>query len=403
MKIKILYFVFISLLCLFCVCGCDTDSTANTPTSSDDDKKQEETVDLSMFNGNPDIEITVDIEKEEKSSLIELIAISKNASNKKISKLILYHVKCYGTDTAMQSSSHTDKLVITDIDTGETKRSRWVLGTTTAGATKYNVYIAYVLYEDGTAWGSEEITHKAVVTRNLQVDVCVNDSSTKMTECYYQIDYSARLISNSHVGDDWSYGVKCNDNFIEPKTIATISVPENRGPKLTIYGIENDTKDDYGANTILFSDLNIGESETIIERVIITENEGRYIGFDACMEFTVTCTRVDKTDLPNQGNKFIFNGGLFADTTSNTPQTTFSTSQGVNLVGTLEGDTKGVEISIKWILPNCTLNESITLDENGVINLSCWRSYLSAGSGKVEIYLDKTNELIASLDFTITD
>ena len=116
MKIKILYFAFIFLLCLFCVCGCDTDSTANTPTSSDDDKKQEETVDLSMFNGNPDVEITVDIEKEEKSSLIELIAISKNASNKKISKLILYHVKCYGNDTAIQSSSHTDKLVITDID-----------------------------------------------------------------------------------------------------------------------------------------------------------------------------------------------------------------------------------------------------------------------------------------------
>ena len=402
MKIKILYFAFIFLLCLFCVCGCDTDSTANTPTNNDDDKKQEETVDLSMFNGNPDIEITVDIEKEEKSSLIELIAISKNASNKKISKLILYHVKCYGTDTAIQSSSHTDKLVITDIDTGETKRSRWVLGTTTAGATKYNVYIAYVLYEDGTAWGSEEITHKAVVTRNLQADVCVNDSSTKMTECYYQIDYSARLISNSHVGDNWSYGVKCNDNFIEPKTIATISVPENRGPKLTIYGIENDTKDDYGANTILFSDLNVGESETIIERVIITENEGRYTGFDACMEFTVTCTRVSKNDLPNQGNKYIFEGGLFSNL-GKEQQTSLSISDGVNLIGTLQGETDGVKIHIKWILPNCEANESLTLDANGEININCWRGFLSTGNARVEIYLEKTNELITSLDFTIID
>ena len=211
------------------------------------------------------------------------------------------------------------------------------------------------------------------------------------------------MISNSHVGDKWSYGLKHDDTFVEPQTIVTILVLENSGPKFTIYGMENDTKDDYGANTILFSNLNIGESETIIERGIITENEGRYIGFDACMEFTVTCTRVSKDDLPNQGNKYVFNGGLFPDNQSNTPKTTFSTSDGVKLVGTLQGDTKGVEINVKWILPSCTLNESITLGEDGVIDFTCWRSYLSAGNAKVEIYLDKTNELIASLDFVITD
>ena len=402
MKIKTLCVVCLFLLCLSCFCGCDTSTTDNAPQNSNDDSKQEDLIDLSMFNGNPNIEITIDIEKEEKSSLIELVALSKNSSNKRITKLILYHVKCYGNDTALQSSANTDKLVITDIDVGETKRSRWILGTTTTGATKYNVYIAYILYEDGTQWGSEEITHKAVVTRNLQANVSVNDSSTKKTECYYQIDYSARLISNSHVGDNWSYGLMYDDTFVEPQTIVTILVPENNGPKFTIYGKENDTKDDYGTNRILFSNLGIGESETIIERVIITENEGRYTGFDACMEFTVTCTRVSKNDLPNQGNKYIFEGGLFSNL-GKEQQTSLSISDGVNLIGTLQGETDGVKIHIKWILPNCEANESLTLDANGEININCWRGFLSTGNARVEIYLEKTNELITSLDFTIID
>ena len=402
MKIKTLCVVCLLSLCLSCFYGCDTSTTDNAPQNSDDDPKQEESINLSKFNGNPDIEITINIEQEEKSSLIELVALSKNSSNKKITKLILYHVKCYGNDTALQSSSHTDKLVITDIAAGETKRSRWILGTAPAGATKYNVYVAYILYEDGTQWGAEEIIHEAVVTRNLQADVSVNDSSTKKTECYYQIDYSARLVSNSHVGDNWSYGLKCDDTFVEPQTIVTILVPENSGPKFTIYGIENDSKDDYGANTILFSNLDIGESETIIERVIITENEGRYTGFDACMEFTVTCTRVSKNDLPNQGNKYIFEGGLFSDS-GNTPLSELSISNGVNLIGTLQGETNGVKIHIKWILPNCETNESLTLNEYGEININCWRGFLSTGNARVEIYLEKTNELITSLDFVITD
>ncbi len=384
---------------LFYLFGCGAGTVNNTPQNNE----PEEPVDISMFEGVPDVEISVDIEKDLDSHLLEVIALSKNTSNKKITKMILYHVKCYDNDTEMESWKYTDRLTISDIEAGETDRSRWVLGTTDEGATKYSVYIAYVLYEDGTQWGSEEIVHKAVVTRNLQPDVCIYDSSTPTTDCYYKIDYSAKLISNSHVGDNWSYGLEYNDIFVEPQAIVTIPVPENRGPRFTIYGIENDTKDDYGSALITFSHLDIQQSETIVEQVMIVENEGRYTGHKAYMEFTITCTRVDKSELPNNGNKYIFEGALYSDAETDTPKISFDVMDDIRLVGRIIGDTNGVEINVKWDLPYETVNQSITLDENGLIDIDCELHYLLAGNAKVEIYLDKTNEMIASFDFVLTD
>ena len=54
--------------------------------------------------------------------------------------------------------------------------------------------------------------------------------------------------------------------------------------------------------------------------------------------------------------------------------------------------------------PKCQCEDCLKyFDANGEININCWRGFLSTGNARVEIYLEKTNELITSLDFTIID
>jgi hypothetical protein len=45
------------------------------------------------------------------------------------------------------------------------------LGTTTNGEKEFICYIGYILYEDGTTWGTPTIDHKTVITRNERITV----------------------------------------------------------------------------------------------------------------------------------------------------------------------------------------------------------------------------------------
>lgn len=278
------------MCCILLLFGCDTPNhTQNNSTEQSESKE----IDLTVFNGTPDIDVSVDIEKEDDSHLIDVVALVKNNSDQKITKMKLYLVKCYDDDTVLESWQYADRPSISDIEAGETSRSRWVLGTTTEGAREYKVFIAWVLFEDGTEWGSEDIVHEAVVTCGLEADVCVYDSNTSTTTQKFVVTYSARLISNSHVGDNWSYGMKNNDVNFDSNSTVTLSVAMNRGPKLTIYGLENDSNDDFSQKDITFSCLNIGQKETITDQIVIVENEGRYTGHKAYMEFTITIERIE--------------------------------------------------------------------------------------------------------------
>ena len=184
-----------------------------------------------------------------------------------------------------------------DISAGDTKHGRWVLGTTTVGALEYRVYVAYVLYSDGTEWGKETVEHNAVVMRSEEVDVCYYKDGVVQgadsVEKQYVVTYSARIVQNPSVGDSWSFGIKCGVTSFSSGKQITVPVATDKGPKLTIWAQEsNASKDDFGPKDVVFSDIGIGETETITEQVMVTENNGRYIGRDAYIQFTVTIKRI---------------------------------------------------------------------------------------------------------------
>ena len=290
MRKRILLFFLLTICCALVLTACSESNS--TSESQNDDTPEEETIDLSAFDGTPAVSVSVNIEKEDDSHLIDVVALVTNNSNKKITKMKLYLVKCYDDDTVLESWQYADRPSISDIELGETCRSRWVLGTTTEGAREYRVFVAWILFEDGTEWGTEEIVHKAVVTRGFEADVQVYDSHTVTTEQQFLVTYSARLISNSHVGDNWSYGMKNGETSFQSGATISVSVAQKRGPKLTIYGLENDSNDDFSQEDITFSNMGIGQTETITEQIVIVENEGRYTGHKAYMEFTVTVKRI---------------------------------------------------------------------------------------------------------------
>ncbi len=254
-------------------------------------------IDLTAFEGESGVSATVDIEKESDSHLIDVNILATNGSQKDIAKLTLYLVKCYNYEGPLQNWQYCDRLKFENIPAGDTQHSRWVLGTTTTGAYEYRVYVAYVLFTDGTEWGTEEVDHASVVTRAEEVDVCYYEDGivigTNTIEKKYTVTYSARVVKNSHVGDSWSYGMKYGETTFSSGQQITVLVASDRGPKLTIYAQESDAqKDDFGQKDIVFSDIAIGETETITEQVMVTENEGRYIGFDAYVQFTVSIKRI---------------------------------------------------------------------------------------------------------------
>ena len=63
--------------------------------------------------------------------------LATNTSGKEISTLVLYFVKCYDNDTAIESWKYCDRLEFEGLSIDETKHSRWILGTTTLGAREY--------------------------------------------------------------------------------------------------------------------------------------------------------------------------------------------------------------------------------------------------------------------------
>lgn len=432
MRKNILYAFVIVILCLSTFTGCDsteydTPNTLSNPTENDDTP-----VDISAYTGMPQLNISVDIEKDPDSHLFDCVAIVTNNSGKTITEMNLYLVKCYDNETPLNSWRYCDRLRINDLLNGATDRSRWVLGTTTEGASDYKVYLSFVQYEDGSTWGLSDIDHKTVVTRNAEVDVCVYDESTQTTEQDFLVTYSARIVSNSYVGNNWSYGMKVNDTFITPNTTISVDVANNRGPRFTVYGSENDDKDDYSQEDITFSKLNIGETATIKEQIVIVENNGRYTGHKAYMEFTVTVTRISTSVSPSnpstdtvpeipstptnpndsttQPTSASFEGSTCLDINTDTGMplsnvTLFSLEDTVFIAGRLCGVTGENNLTIIWTHPNGLVEEvkQYYIVNNETINTGNYAEYMGVGEGYVSVRLDSTGEILATYYFTITN
>ena len=123
--------------------------------------------DLTAYDGDPGISGNVYIEKEYDSWVLEITGSCKNNSKKAIKKLTLYLVCCENNATPMESSEYAKHYSIENLGAGKKQEIDWTSGTTTYGDKEFFVYVGYILYEDGSEWGTENINHSAVVTRGI--------------------------------------------------------------------------------------------------------------------------------------------------------------------------------------------------------------------------------------------
>ncbi len=264
------------------------------------------TPDLSAFEGDCEIDVMVDIEKPADVSQIYIDILATNTSSKNISKFTIYFVQCYDDDSPIESTGYGMFVTwTTELMVGESVCGNHRLNAASAGAREYKAYIAYILFEDGSEWGNSQFNHLPVVTRGVEADVWTYGSgveaSTDLIEKNYIIEYSAQIVQNNSVGDSWYYGMYDGDTYLKPGATISASLPESRSPKLIIYAEEDDAaNDDSNEKEVYLPSLDIGETKTFTEQIVVTENDGRYRGNSAVLKFTITVTRITDSDVTTE-------------------------------------------------------------------------------------------------------
>jgi hypothetical protein len=105
-----------------------------------------------------------------------------------------------------------------------------------------------------------------------------------------ELSYTAKLISNDSVGDEWSYSIKVNNNtYSSFNEKITIELDGDNIPVEFIASEYDKSKSDIGMNSIVlpYSEIIKGEALTFTKQVVVTENGGRYSGNSAIVEFTL--------------------------------------------------------------------------------------------------------------------
>lgn len=103
------------------------------------------------------------------------------------------------------------------------------------------------------------------------------------------ISYSAKLVSNDHVGNSWTTNLQVGKSIVKKGKTLTLEVSASDKIKIVCNATENDKIPDNGSATITVAakDLKKGKN-TYKATVEVTENRGRYSGNKAEWAFTVT-------------------------------------------------------------------------------------------------------------------
>lgn len=97
----------------------------------------------------------------------------------------------------------------------------------------------------------------------------------------------ARLVSNDHVGNEWSIAGKVANKAISEGKSINVNVDSNGSIQLYGYAVEDDKIPDEGSNTKTVKVSSIAsKGSTYKVNVTVTENRGRYSGNEAVWEFT---------------------------------------------------------------------------------------------------------------------
>lgn len=118
-------------------------------------------------------------------------------------------------------------------------------------------------------------------------------SSSASTPVYaasstYKVTFEqARLVSNDHVGNEWSIAAAVAGKAINEGNSMNVSVDAKGSIKLYGYVVEEDKIPDEGENTKTVNVSSISsKGSTVKVLVTVTENRGRYSGNEAVWEFT---------------------------------------------------------------------------------------------------------------------
>ncbi len=112
----------------------------------------------------------------------------------------------------------------------------------------------------------------------------------RKTKNRYSVSHFEYVVDNHSVGSQWEAGVKYGEQKIVSKSEIIF---DGERLELLLYAIEKDDKmDDIGEKIIAFSELEIGEEETVTEFVEVVENGGSAKGNTATWKFSVTVRRL---------------------------------------------------------------------------------------------------------------
>lgn len=129
-------------------------------------------------------------------------------------------------------------------------------------------------------------TEQSVSTSTEQMDTSQNQMLD--SDCDYIITANFNMEYNNHVGSDWLCSAKVGKSGIAPGG-TQITVYEGQEVDLSARCVENDDgAPDVGESScyIVIEKGDIGQSFSVTDEVIVTENGGRYKGNTA--KFTVT-------------------------------------------------------------------------------------------------------------------
>jgi hypothetical protein len=107
----------------------------------------------------------------------------------------------------------------------------------------------------------------------------------KADEC--RVTYSAELVENHHVGNEWYTALYYNERTIT--TSSVISYAD--GLVFCAYVEEDDKHPDTKEVKVEFENLAPGQTATKTVSVVVREDGGQYKGNRAVWEFTITVTR----------------------------------------------------------------------------------------------------------------
>ena len=106
----------------------------------------------------------------------------------------------------------------------------------------------------------------------------------------YEARFSAVLIENGSVGDDWSIAYRCGDISIQNGYRWTVPIGNKETVKIDITVTEQDKRSDVGSGTLSIT-LADGFKEST--DMIVTENGGRYKGNAARWRITCTVSQIE--------------------------------------------------------------------------------------------------------------